>query len=108
MSVKHAPGPWQWSGGGQRALIDANAATILYDDSMNGMGAADRALVAAAPEMLALLRKHTMSPEMGVDSARHCMACGAAEGWNEMGPTPVIHGDRCAVATLLARIDGEP
>jgi hypothetical protein len=67
---KHTPGPWEWTRdewhGGYSGLAGPNGAEVLYPDHCNDgddgaawfeefASDADRRLIAAAPELLALL-----------------------------------------------------
>lgn len=87
---KHSPGPWRWDEGGiayGTVLRDANDGEVLqgYDDGNDGryvrgkvdVSEADARLIAAAPELLALVRR--MADPLGIcdedrDAARDLIA----------------------------------
>lgn len=58
-------------------------------------------LIAAAPEMLKLLREMEWSDHDGVDYC--CPVCGAPNV-----PPPAEHAPDCALGALFARIDAKP
>lgn len=82
---KHSPGPWKWDRDSSGYLIDANDIPVISGQEWEIPNDADARLIAAAPEMLALLRE--------------------AGGWycGEMNGVDT----RKAIAALLDRIDGK-
>lgn len=59
MSKTHSPGPWRvdrfW---GSSYIEDANGRTIIYEFAGGETKEADAALIAAAPELLEIVKKY--------------------------------------------------
>lgn len=54
---KHTPGPWAWDEGGcLRSKVDDAPAIVQTDGGYYGPYDADRDLIAAAPELFAMVR----------------------------------------------------
>lgn len=102
---KHSPGPWRWAG---FALYgnDGDATGFCFDvpsEAYTEESKSNFRLIAAAPEMLELLRDLEWSGEEG-----SCPSC-HSEGVSPVGfPANRPHRPDCKLAALLARIDGEP
>ena len=92
---KHSPGPWRAEGDD---IVDVNGVVVCRPDD-----ASDDSLIAAAPEMLELLRKlegwRDGECESCGPNAATCVECEWCAG----------HGHRpdCALGALIARIDGD-
>jgi hypothetical protein len=111
--MKHSPGPWKW----ERSKGDPEVG-MVYDADGNEVTVghcgccfpgdehctkADGMLIAAAPEMLELLR--------GVEwlgNRRAGPACPWCAGSHPLAGRLVMsgHGPDCQLAALLARVDG--
>lgn len=94
MSGTHSPGPWRV---GEKALYDnrvcvydRNGGRVASAPDHNGNALADAELIAAAPEMLALLQDLEWYLEGHV-----CPRCGG---------TRPNHLDLCRLAALLERL----
>ncbi len=83
--MSHSPGPWRWNNprGGDAGRIIASDGDIVVTDMGMSREAGNSRLIAAAPEMLELLR-----------------------GWH--GGSLHQCSEACPTRQLLARIDGEP
>jgi len=95
MNDAHSPGPWRWvtervdGGSDTRAhLVDAHGESVML-----AYNPADAAIMAAAPEMLAMLRRI----HHGSDN---CTLCQAPRGSD--------HYRDCPVGSLLARLPPAP
>lgn len=94
MSDKPSPGPWHTNVDAANCLelrrSDTNEVIAYWYDGQRAMSPEDERLIAAAPEMLALLRRCRHGVEVAID-----------EG---VGEADVL----AALDALLARIAGEP
>ena len=103
---KHSPGPWKWTEGDMeadyegRALIAADGSPVLYDGEYNqgSNNPANDPLIAAAPEMLELLRELARLPHSG-----RCPICSATE-FDEFGEKQG-HSEGCKLGALLKRFE---
>jgi hypothetical protein len=93
--VKHTPGPWKAEYfRGDRGSVhcpDGRCVCVVYDN--------DAPLIAAAPEMLAMLKELEWQGDMECQSDI-CPMCGAdwAEGRS--------HVENCRLAALIAKAEG--
>ena len=98
MSGQHSPGPWRWVLG--RGLVDGNGVGLeIRSTSMSEPTAtseANEALIAAAPEMEALLRDIEWAAVFS-GQPNCCPSCARTK---EEG-----HISECSLGGLLARID---
>ena len=105
MSDKH-PAPWKWD---WSVLMDASGKEILAlsEEPEDGEPSASvRALIAAAPEMEALLRRLEWR-DTETYGVRICPECFLRE--NDRSPPhrhAIVRGEPCRLGALLARIDG--
>jgi hypothetical protein len=99
---KHSPGPWKWDDTGADDVICSAGHGVLVERV--GAMDADLLLIAAAPEMLALLRK---AEWLGLlrDGAPTCPWCA---GSHPSAGQAVMsgHAPRCTFVELIARIEG--
>lgn len=97
MGKPHSPGPWRWDIG---VLSDALGSWVLRldDDDMVDVADADQRLIAAAPEMLALLRKAEWMDMRPISAMPRCASCFSNKALG--------HAEGCKLAALLARIEG--
>lgn len=54
IETKFTPGPWEWEGSQLLATRETHSESVLIAE---GIGEADKRLIAAAPEMLATLQR---------------------------------------------------
>ena len=99
---KHSPGPWKWGAESwdNRRLSAADGSEVLHHDPEwmgDNVTPPNRRLIAAAPEMLELLRE--VAPLLRTLARRMPDVVGLTE---DDGETPVSRVER-----LLARIDGK-
>lgn len=106
---KHSPGPWKVDERRDWLVLSAGGKAVCsvpYQDESH----ADARLIAEAPAMLELLKKHEWSSyDSPNDPQACCPECGAYQ--SAMGtPRPGYgaHRTDCAWALLVARIEGEP
>jgi hypothetical protein len=109
--AKHSPGPWRWGeaveGGAEihmDSLVDAAGNfTLVYGGHATG---ADRALIAAAPELLAMLKKHEYTEDDGMFGLI-CLECGMPKVKERRRRGAAGHEPDCALAALIAKAEGE-
>lgn len=92
--MSHSPGPWKWGAEGLRhRIFDRDGMAVL--DEFEGVDEeADRTLIAAAPELLAMLRElECIWRDSDDGGGPECPAC----------ETPRSHTSDCRLAALLAR-----
>lgn len=99
--MNHTPGPWEWSEGpsksapGAEAAVwgpDGDAVAMIYGNlALDGSAAADARLIAAAPDLLEVLKSQKHQPQEG-DSEDFCMYC--TDSWP------------CNAARLIAKVEG--
>ncbi len=105
----HTPGPWRASGQGIEARAFDGSwkwITPVVHGGTPGEASANRALMAAAPDLLdALMFAEAILSEHVASS---CDMCGGEGGWSEGAdgghPTPVRHKDGCEYLTVRAAI----
>lgn len=107
--TRHSPGPWRWTGApsGAGRLEDAKGKSVAVgkgdvhnygcsiDEYIEVWEEIDARLIAAAPEMLALLRENRTG---------QCEAMGCR--YDDGGPE-IVHVDGCPFFDVLQRIDGK-
>lgn len=107
------PAPWRWRHeSGYSELQDADGGTILYaEKGEEALQACNLDLIAAAPEMAALLRKLEWSgSDNGGDPC--CPSCGAPRNLGQLlmgtfAPGAGAHDTGCDLAGLLVRLPKE-
>lgn len=103
MSAKHWPAYWSTVDGKPVCEITEEGNGAVCEVYNSPTAEADARLIAAAPEMLALLRELEWA---GGDASGSscCPACGAAPAVSQASDA---HAPGCRLHALLARIDGK-
>jgi hypothetical protein len=101
--VSHSPGPWRWAGDG---LFSESAGWLGVEHPHEEISEADAALIAAAPELLAMLRELEWGGEsehwQGVSA---CLFCRGDEPGERHPGGEAGHKPDCRLSALLRRCE---
>jgi hypothetical protein len=104
VTPKHSPGPWRWAieSESSNCLHGADGSYVATFDGESDPATdrGNRALLAAAPEMLDLLHRLEWRSDDGDGEDTPLDSCGICGG-------VLRHRPHCELAALLARIEGE-
>lgn len=92
--------PWRWDGAEPRSLLDGDGFVILSNDMIDLPDAKTLALIAAAPELLEVLRSVEWSSQD--DWGSICPSCQGGE--HAADGDAAGHRGGCKLAALLERL----
>ena len=102
---KTSPGPWRWESGddGRDRLVTADGFVVLDGYVFPHETGRYDLVIAAAPEMLVLLRVLSQNHRTSDETAERQLGCSWCDIETDHRPA---HRPACRLGALLARIDG--